>query len=151
MAKAKIELMKGASLSAHGRILKANHPQIITDVAEIRYYESVSYVRVTHIKEPELKPEPELEPEPKSELESKPKPELELEPKPELELESKKEKPEIIIETKKIKKPAYKKEALKTKAKPVLIEIARAMGLYMDTTDKKKEIISSILKAQKEG
>jgi len=149
MARAIIELVEGRSLSARGRTLKKGYPQTITDAADIHYYQGIASVKVTSSEEPKPKvaKQPKVEAEipkelPLAEPESK---ELEAEV-PKVEKEKVEAAPDKPKKTKKV--AAYSEDELKTKKKKVLIEIAASLGVYVDGSDKRKEIIAAILNVQ---
>lgn len=121
MTKAKVELVGSASHSGGGRKLIKGQPQLITNLSEINYYKGQSGVTVTMIEE--VAPQ-------KAKVKTPSKVEV---------------KQKAKVETKVAK---YTQENLKGVKKAGLIEIAAELGVFLDGTEKKKEMIVEILEAQ---
>jgi len=144
MTRAKVELLDCASHTGLGRKLLKGQPQIITNPSEINYYKNQSGIKVTMLDEVVVIAKPEIKVEPKVE------PKIEIEE--EKEVENFEDEEEAISQddynNSEDEKSKYTRENLKGLKKEGLIEIASELGVFLDGSEKKKEMIDEILEAQ---
>jgi hypothetical protein len=144
MATALVELIGSMSYTRQGRTFKKNQPQLITNAAEIAFYQSQSIFVVTARGET---PKTDAEVPTPAKIE---KPVTETTKAVIAKAETPQAKAEASQPKKEQRKPIiHSKDKLKGMKRSELIEAASALVVFLDGTEKKEDMIAAILKAQK--